>query len=185
MAVERELITLTRDVNVVMIPDGNHSVLSEGREVTLHQALGSNYTVVTEHGHMVRIAGVDADALGKDVHQLHTLVSETDTKSVELNCWEVMKTVYDPEIPVNIVDLGLIYHCHVKPVANETALNEVHIMMTLTAPGCGMGPVLQGDIEKSIRALAGVSSVKIELVLDPPWSRDMMTEAAQVQLGLF
>ena len=185
MSVEKEVITLTRDVNVVMIPDGNHSVLSEGREVTLHQALGSNYTVVTEHGHMVRIAGADADALGKDVQQLHTLVSETDAKSVEKNCWEVMKTVYDPEIPVNIVDLGLIYHCNVRAVANENSLNDVHIMMTLTAPGCGMGPVLQGDIEKSIRALAGVSSVNIELVLDPPWSRDMMTEAAQVQLGLF
>ena len=185
MSTERETIILTRDVNVVMIPDGNHSVLSEGREVTLHQALGSNYTVVTEHGHMVRIAGVDADALGKDRHELHTLVSETDAKSVENNCWEVMKTVYDPEIPVNIVDLGLIYHCNVQPAANETALNDVHIMMTLTAPGCGMGPVLQGDIEKSIKALAGVAAVNIELVLDPPWSREMMTEAAQVQLGLF
>ena len=185
MSTERETIILTRDVNVVMIPDGNHSVLSEGREVTIHQALGSNYTVVTEHGHMVRIAGVDADALGKDSQQLHTLVSETDAKSVEQNCWGGMKTVYDPEIPVNIVDLGLIYHCNVRPAANEEALNDVHIMMTLTAPGCGMGPVLQGDIEKSIRALAGVAAVNIELVLDPPWSREMMTEAAQVQLGLF
>ncbi len=185
MSTEREVIILSRDVNVVMIPDGNHSVLSKGKEVTIHQSLGSNYTVITEHGHMVRIAGVDADALGKDVHQLHTLVSATDAKSVEKNCWEVMKTVYDPEIPVNIVDLGLIYHCNVSPATNEDNLNDVHIMMTLTAPGCGMGPVLQGDIEKSIRALVGVASVNIELVLDPAWSREMMTEAAQVQLGLF
>ncbi|MDQ7091582.1 MAG: putative Fe-S cluster assembly protein SufT [Methylococcales bacterium] len=185
MSESREAVILSRDVNIVMIPDGNHGILNQGQEVTIHQSLGSNYTVITEHGHMVRIAGVDADALGKDPHQLHTLVLETDIKSVEKNCWEVMKTVYDPEIPVNIVDLGLIYHCNVSPTANEDKLNDVHIMMTLTAPGCGMGPVLQGDIDKSIRALPGVSSVNIELVLDPPWSREMMTEAAQVQLGLF
>jgi len=184
MSEKRETVTLNRDVNVVMIPDGHHSVLSKGKEVTIHQALGSNYTVITEHGHMVRIAGVDADALGKDKYQLQTLVSETDAKAVEKNCWEVMKTVYDPEIPVNIVDLGLIYHCSVSPAVNNEALHDVHIMMTLTAPGCGMGPVLQEDIEKSIRGLAGVASVTIELVLDPPWSREMMTEAAQVQLGL-
>lgn len=183
--VTKETIILNRDVNVVMIPDGNHSTLSKGEEITLHQALGNNYTVITEHGHMVRIANVDADALGKEQHLLQTLVSATDATAVEHNCWEVMKTVYDPEIPVNIVDLGLIYHCSVHPAANEEKLNDVHIMMTLTAPGCGMGPVLQGDIEKSIKALKGVAAVNIELVLDPPWSREMMSEGAQVQLGLF
>ena len=183
MTIERETVVLTRDVNIVTIPDGNHGVLSKGKEVTIHQALGTNYTVVTEHGHMVRIAGADADALDKDPHELHTLVSETDAKAVEQNCWEVMKTVYDPEIPVNIVDLGLVYHCHVTPVGE--GLNDVHVMMTLTAPGCGMGPVLQSDVEKSIRALPGVNSVNVEVVLDPPWSREMMSEAAQVQLGLF
>jgi probable FeS assembly SUF system protein SufT len=180
---EREVVFLTRDVNVVTIPDGNHGTLSKGHEVTIHQSLGSNYTVVTEHGHMVRISGKDADALGKEAHELHTLVSETDTESVEKNCWEVMKTVYDPEIPVNIVDLGLVYHCHVT--ANTEGGNDVHIMMTLTAPGCGMGPVIQSDVEKSVRALPGVSSVNVEVVLDPPWSREMMSEVAQVQLGLF
>jgi len=179
---ERETIILTRDVNVVMIPDGNHGTLSKGKEVTIHQSLGDNYTVVTEHGHMVRISGTDADALGKESHTLHTLVSETDAMAVEKNCWEVMKTVYDPEIPVNIVDLGLVYQCQVDPVAEG---NSVHIKMTLTAPGCGMGPVIQGDVEKSVRALPGVSSVNVEVVLDPPWSRDMMSEVAQVQLGLF
>jgi probable FeS assembly SUF system protein SufT len=180
---EREVVILTRDVNVVTVPDGNHSTLSKGHEVTIHQALGTNYTVVTEHGHMVRISGTDADALGKDPHELHTLVSETDPVAVEKNCWEVMKTVYDPEIPVNIVDLGLVYHCNVTP--NEDGGNDVHIMMTLTAPGCGMGPVIQSDVEKSIRAMPGVSSVDVEMVLDPPWSRDMISEVAQVQLGLF
>ncbi len=178
----RETIILTRDVNIVMIPDGNHSTLSKGKEVTIHQSLGDNYTVVTEHGHMVRIAGIDADALGKESHTLQTLVSETDAKGVEKNCWEVMKTVYDPEIPVNIVDLGLVYACDVEPLDEG---NDVYIKMTLTAPGCGMGPVIQGDVEKSIRALPGVSTVNVEVVLDPPWSREMMSEVAQVQLGLY
>ncbi len=180
---ERENIILTRDVNIVMIPDGNHSTLSKGEEVTIHQSLGDNYTVVTEHGHMVRISGTDADALGKEPRHLHTLVSETDKIAVEKNCWEVMKTVYDPEIPVNIVDLGLVYMCNVEPT--EKGGNDVHIQMTLTAPGCGMGPVIQGDVEKNVRALAGVDSVNVEIVLDPPWGREMMSEVAQVQLGLF
>ncbi len=179
---ERETIILTRDVNIVMIPDGNHGTLNKGSEVTIHQSLGDNYTVVTEHGHMVRIAGTDADAIGKEPHILQTLVSEIDAKGVEKNCWEVMKTVYDPEIPVNIVDLGLVYVCNVEPA--ETG-HDVHIKMTLTAPGCGMGPVIQGDVEQNIRTLPGVNSVNVEVVLDPPWSREMMSEVAQVQLGLF
>ena len=180
---EREVVFLTRDVNMVTIPDGHQGVLQKGEEVTIHQALGSNYTVITEYGHMVRIAGVDADALGKELHELHTLVAETDSQAVEKNCWEVMKTVYDPEIPVNIVDLGLVYLCSAKP--NSAGGNDVEIQMTLTAPGCGMGPVIQGDVEKSIRALPGVNKVNVEVVLDPPWSREMMSEVAQVQLGLF
>jgi probable FeS assembly SUF system protein SufT len=180
---EREDVVLTRDVNIVTIPDGNTGTLSKGQIVTIHQALGDNYTVVTEHGHMVRIAGADADALGREPNQLHTLVSETDAAAVEKNCWEVMKTVYDPEIPVNIVDLGLVYQCKVTPA--ENGLNDVHIMMTLTAPGCGMGPVIQSDVEKGIRALPGVGSVNVEVVLDPPWSREMMSEVAQLQLGLY
>jgi len=181
---KREIITLSRDVDVITVPDGNQGTLSKGQQVTLHQALGNNYTVVTDYGHMVRIASTDADALGKEPHELHTLVSETDPEAVEKNCWEVMKTVYDPEIPVNIVDLGLIYQCHVEPSESGEG-NDVHIKMTLTAPGCGMGPVLQNDVEKCIRALPGVASVDVEIVLDPPWSREMMSEAAQVQLGLF
>lgn len=180
---EREVVTLTRDVNIVTIPDGHHGTLDQGQVVTIHQSLGSNYTVVTDYGHMVRISGSDADALGKEVHELHTLTSDTDAEAVEKNCWEVMRTVYDPEIPVNIVDLGLVYGCHVTP--NAEGGNDVHIRMTLTAPGCGMGPVIQSDVEKSVRGLAGVSSVNVEVVLDPPWSRDMMSEVAQVQLGLF
>lgn len=180
---DREVVILSRDVNIVTIPDGHHGTLKQGQEVTIHQSLGSNYTVFTDYGHMVRIAGVDADALGKEAHELHTLVSESDLQAVTNNCWEVMKTVYDPEIPVNIVDLGLVYACDVS--VNEQGGNDVHVKMTLTAPGCGMGPVIQSDVEKNIRALPGVASVNVEVVLDPPWSREMMSEVAQVQLGLF
>ncbi|MGZ4993345.1 MAG: putative Fe-S cluster assembly protein SufT [Methylobacter sp.] len=180
---EREDVVLTRDVNIVTIPDGNTGTLTKGQIVTIYQALGDNYTVVTEHGHMVRIAGVDADALGKEPQQLHELSPETDAAAVEKNCWEVMKTIYDPEIPVNIVDLGLVYECKVTPIDN--GLNDVHVVMTLTAPGCGMGPVIQSDVEKCIRALPGVAGVNVEVVLDPPWSREMMSEVAQLQLGLY
>jgi probable FeS assembly SUF system protein SufT len=180
---QRERIFLSRDVNIVTIPDGLQGILTEGEEVELHQALGDNYTVITSYGHMVRIAGIDADALGKEAQTLQTLVNETSAAAVEKNCWEVMKTVYDPEIPVNIVDLGLVYACEVTHVGDGK--NDVQIRMTLTAPGCGMGPVIQSDVEKSIRALAGVANVEVEVVLDPPWGREMMSEVAQVQLGLF
>lgn len=180
---DSETITLSRDVNAVVIPDGNHTTLAKDTVVTIHQALGDNFTVVTDYGHMVRINGADADALGKEVHTLDTLDQKTDPESVEKNCWETMKTVYDPEIPVNIVDLGLVYHCNVTAV--EEGRNDVHVIMTLTAPGCGMGPVIQNDVERSIKALPGVNNVNIEVVLDPPWSQDMMSEVAKVQLGLF
>lgn len=180
---DKETITLTRDVNIVTIPDGMVGMLRQGMEVTIHQALGDNFTVITDYGHMVRIAGIDADALGKEHQQLQTLVSETSAEAVEQNCWEVMRTVYDPEIPVNIVELGLVYYCKVTPTDNNQY--AVQIMMTLTAPGCGMGPVIQGDVEKGIRALPGVASVNVEVVLDPPWSRDMMSEVAKLQLGLY
>jgi len=180
---ERETVALTRDVDIVTIPDGAVGMLRKGEQVTLHQALGDNFTVITDYGHMVRIAGADADALGKEARALRTLVTETDAEAIEKNCWEVMKTVYDPEIPVNIVDLGLVYQCRVEAVAEN--LHDVHIQMTLTAPGCGMGPVIQGDVERGVRALPGVHAVAVEVVLDPPWSREMMSEVAKLQLGLF
>lgn len=182
---EREDVILTRDVNAVTVPDGNNTTLEKGQIVTIHQALGNSYTVVTQYGNMLRIANNDADALGKESHQLHTLVTDTNTEAVEQNCWEVMKTVYDPEIPVNIVDLGLVYECDVVPSAQTDGVNDVYVKMTLTAPGCGMGPVIQEDVERCIRALPGVGNVSVEVVLDPPWSRDMMSEVAQLQLGLY
>ena len=178
----RESIVLQRDVGVVQIPDGTPSLLPKGHVVTLFQSLGGNYTVTTEYGHMVRIAGEDADALGKEPPSLSHLETGEQAEAVEKNAWEVMKTVFDPEIPVNIVDLGLVYLCRVTPLpAGGTA---VDIIMTLTAPGCGMGPILQNDVEAGIKGLPGVAKVNVEVVFDPPWSRDMMSEVAKLQLGM-
>ncbi|MDD5035760.1 MAG: putative Fe-S cluster assembly protein SufT [Methylococcaceae bacterium] len=178
----RENIVLQRDVNIVQIPDGTPSTLPQGHVITLFQSLGGNFTVTTERGYMVRIAGADADALGKEPPSLSHLESGDDREAVENNCWEVMRTIFDPEIPVNIVDLGLIYHCGVSPLPEGG--NAVHVIMTLTAPACGMGPILQHDVELGVRNLPGVTKVAVEVVFDPPWSRDMMSEAAKLQLGL-
>jgi probable FeS assembly SUF system protein SufT len=178
----RESIVLLRDVDVVQIPDGTPAVLAQGHIVTLFQSLGGNFTVTTERGHMVRISGDDADALGKEPPSLSHLETGEAAEAVEKNCWEIMKTVFDPEIPVNIVDLGLVYLCRVTPLPEGS--NAVNVVMTLTAPGCGMGPILQHDVESGIKALPGVAKVNVEVVFDPPWSRDMMSEVAQLQLGM-
>lgn len=178
----RESIALQRDVDAVEIPDGTPTLLPQGHIVTLFQSLGGNFTVTTERGHMVRIAGDDADALGKEPPSLSHLETGDAVEAVEKNCWEVMKTVFDPEIPVNIVDLGLVYLCQVTPLPEGG--NAVYVVMTLTAPGCGMGPILQNDVESGIKGLPGVAKVNVEVVFDPPWSRDMMSEVAKLQLGM-
>lgn len=178
----RESIVLQRDVNIIQIPEGTPSTLPKGHIVTLQQSLGGSFTVTTESGYMVRISGDDADAIGKEPPIQSQIASGTDTETVEHNIWEVLKTIYDPEIPVNIVELGLIYHCGVKPSGDDQ--NDVHIIMTLTAPGCGMGPVLQFDAEAAVKKLPGVRHVTVEVVFDPPWSRDRMSEVAQLQLGM-
>ncbi|MFM8330634.1 MAG: putative Fe-S cluster assembly protein SufT [Candidatus Methylumidiphilus sp.] len=178
----RESIVLQRDVDVVQIPDGTPTLLNQGHVVTLFQSLGGNFTVTTERGYMVRIAGEDADALGKEPPSISHLEQGEAPEAVEKNCWEVMRTVFDPEIPVNIVDLGLVYLCQVTPA--PTGGNTVQVIMTLTAPGCGMGPILQNDVESGIRGLPGVAKVNVEVVFDPPWSRDMMSEVAKLQLGM-
>lgn len=175
-------IALLRDVNVVVIPDGVTKKLREGETVTIVQSLGGNYTVSLESGLLVRISAADADALGKEVKVVHAYKTGTDPESVHSLAWDVMRTIYDPEIPVNVVDLGLIYDCIVRPIAD--GLNHVKIIMTLTAPGCGIGPVLQMDIESGIKCIDGVESVEVEVVFDPPWNQSMMSDAAKLQLGL-
>ncbi|MEE9167252.1 MAG: putative Fe-S cluster assembly protein SufT [Candidatus Neomarinimicrobiota bacterium] len=177
------LIVLKRDCEATLIPYGNKVTLKAGEEVRITQALGGNYTVVIR-GNLVRIVGKDADALGMESAATERVekTKQTGGPVDEQAVWEVMKTCYDPEIPVNIVDLGLIYSCEFSP--SEEGSTEVQVRMTLTAPGCGMGGPLSEELRQKILDLPGVSEVEVELVWDPPWNRDMMSDAAKLQLGM-
>lgn len=177
-----ESVVLKRDVSGITVPDGIRITLQKDQIVTIYQSLGNNYTIFSDTGRMVRIAGADADALGKESGSNTRISSATDAESVESNAWEVMRTVFDPEIPVNIVELGLVYYCRATPTGDGK--NHVDVAMTLTAPGCGMGPVIQHDVERLISELPGVETVNVEIVLDPPWSQDMMSEVAKLELGM-
>jgi probable FeS assembly SUF system protein SufT len=177
-----ESVLLQRDVEAIRVPDGAVIQLHKDEVVTIYQALGGSYTVLTEDGIMARISASDAEALGKEPPAIPELREGVDPETVTYNVWQVLKTVYDPEIPVNIVDLGLVYHVRVTPI--EPGKNQVEIIMTLTAPGCGMGPIIQQEVESLVKHLPGVAQVTVEVVFDPPWSRDMMSEAAKLKLGM-
>lgn len=171
-------IQLKRDVEAVEIPAGFKVVLPVGSEVVVQQTLGGNFTVVTGWGHMLRIAGKDADALGAE--QSATAQSRAD-KFDEKLVWDELKTVFDPEIPVNVVDLGLIYEC--KSTQLPSGNYSVAIKMTITAPGCGMGDILKSEVYSKVAALPQVSDVDVQMVFDPPWSPEKMSEGAKLQLG--
>src|SRR5579884_515719 len=171
---------LTRTVEVIEIPSGVVSTLAEGTSVRIMQSRGDSYTVWTDYGQMYRIDGKDADALGLQTSE--SADSEKDTRAFsDQMVWDVLKTVYDPEIPVNIVDLGLIYSCKISPLDADT--RKVDIQMSMTAPGCGMGNVLKADVEGKISRLPSVKEVNVEVVFDPPWDMSRMSEAARLQLG--
>jgi probable FeS assembly SUF system protein SufT len=172
-------LEVLRDVEATLIPSGAKVKLQKGSMVMITQALGTSYTVYV-NGNLVRIAGTDGDALGLVI--LESPDINLQEGSLEDKIWTQMRTCFDPEIPVNIVDLGLVYSCQVFPLGKED--HRVEVTMTLTAPGCGMGPVLIGEVEQKIRQINGVTEVKVELVFDPPWSRDMMSDEAKLQLGL-
>lgn len=174
---ERRLISTTREVSARLVPTGDPITIPESIFVTLTQSLGGTYTVIF-NGNMARIDGTDADALGFEPERL-TFTPSTDGKVIPTQVDEALESVYDPEIPVNIVALGLIYAVDIAEPGT------VRITMTLTAPGCGMGPVLVQDIEERVNQVPNVQHVEVELVFDPPWSRDMMSEEAQLELGLF
>lgn len=180
----QEKTVLRRDVEAAIVPVGTRVLLTAGATAYITQALGGAYTVVVE-GNMYRIEDRDADALGKEARQPATqTVSGTLTgPQLEQRIWHLLRTCYDPEIPVNIVELGLVYRCEVHPIAAST-LYRVDITMTLTAPGCGMGPVLQQEIQRKVMEIQEVAEVNVELVWDPPWNQAMMTEAAKLELGL-
>ena len=177
-----EPVTISRDVKAVIIPVGEELTLQEGTSGFITQALGGSFTVYIE-GNLFRIAGADADALGKEPVPPPEVPENATDQDIEAVIWDQLRTCYDPEIPVNIVDLGLIYRCEVKPLGNGQ--RTVDVDMTLTAPGCGMGPVLVEEVKDRVAQVPNVDTVNVELVFDPPWSREMMTEEAQLELGVF
>lgn len=178
-----ETLTLTRDCQAAQIPSGSPVLLPAGMRVQITQSLGGSYTVMTESGYMVRIDDQDADALGKEVSKANpSSEAPLSGEALEKKVWDVLRSCYDPEIPINIADLGLIYSCRITPLAEGG--NQVDIQMTLTAPGCGMGTVLSAEVQSKVMRLPGVKECRVELVWQPQWNQSMMSEAAKLQLGL-
>jgi probable FeS assembly SUF system protein SufT len=180
-----EPVTLKRDVKAAVVPVGTSVTLLKGESAYITQSLGGSYTVVV-NGNMFRIDGADADALGLELPSMPAATRNGSPKSpeeLEKEVWEAMRTCYDPEIPVNVVDLGLIYDCRVKLLGGTSF--QADVKMTLTAPGCGMGPMLAQDVQNKLLSIDGIDEATVELVWDPPWNQGMMTEAAKLQLGLY
>ena len=180
--VNNELIKVSRDCDAILIPGGEKVVLVEGTHVRITQALGGDYTVYV-NGNLLKVSGKDCDAIGienKPIDSKTESIKNVEDLS-EQHVWDVLKTCYDPEIPVNIVELGLIYDLNVLgPEENK----KVEIQMTLTAPGCGMGPVIAEEVDRKINGISGVKEVKVDLVWEPTWNRDMMSEEAKLELGM-
>ncbi len=175
----REVAVLSRDCSATEVPFGGTHVLPAGTRVMIMQSLGGSYTIETERGYMMRIESKDADALG-----LAPQAQPGDAAPVQFSeklVWDQLKTVYDPEIPVNIVDLGLIYSCEVTPVEGG---HKIDIRMSMTAPGCGMADVLKAEIERKLSQLPEVKEVYAQVVFDPPWHPGLMSDAAKLHLGL-
>ena len=177
-----ELITLTRDCDATLIPFGDAFTLKKGDKVRITQALGGSYTV-TARGSLFRIEGKDADTIGKKVTEDASEEKKITGTTSEGAIWEVLKTCYDPEIPINMVDLGLIYSCKLTDAVEDGT--NVEIKMTLTAPGCGMGPMMVDETKAKVLGVTGVRDVNIELVWEPPWTKDMISEAARLELGMY
>ena len=176
-----EPFSLSRDVRAVIIPAGEELQLREGTSGFITQALGGSFTVYVE-GNLFRIAGIDADALGKEPVPPPEVPENASDADIEAVIWQQLKTCYDPEIPVNIVDLGLIYRCDVSAVGNGQ--RSVDVDMTLTAPGCGMGEILVQDAQEKIAVIPTIADVRVQLVFDPPWNQTMMSDEARLQTGL-
>ncbi|MEE3002840.1 MAG: putative Fe-S cluster assembly protein SufT [Pseudomonadota bacterium] len=176
-------VTLSRDVDAILIPDAYPVNLVCDTEVYISQALGTSYTVIAD-GKMLRICAEDADALGEEfVKALADSMPELKG-TIKEQAWQLLATCYDPEIPVSIVDLGLVYALNLLEIG-ESDKKRIHIVMTLTAPSCGMGPILVEEIKQKLQVIVGVQDVVVELVFDPPWTQDLMSEAAKLTLGVF
>jgi probable FeS assembly SUF system protein SufT len=175
-------VELGQDCDVTLIPSGQKMTLLAGEQVLITQALGGTFTVQTEGGHLVRISSEDARALGLDNEPVGEEASPSGPFELE-RVIEQLKTVFDPEIPINVVDLGLIYACDAHLLADGS--HRVEIKMSMTAPGCGMGDILKDDARARVRTVPGVSEVDVELVWDPPWDQSRLTDAARLELGLY
>jgi probable FeS assembly SUF system protein SufT len=176
--------TLTRDCEAIRIPSGETFTLPKGARITITQALGGSYTVglLDGYGGLARITDANADALGEQAVEKSATAADTGARVDEKAIWDQLKTCYDPEIPVNIVDLGLVYDCLVDQPEGKPA--SVQVKMTLTAPGCGMGPTIAAEARQKIETLPGVGEASVELVWDPPWNQAMISEAGKMKLGL-
>jgi len=178
---QNEPVVFERDCDAVLIPLGEKLSLPEGTTGFITQALGGSFTVYVE-GNLFRIAGIDADAVGKEPIRPPEVPENATEQDIESVVWQQLSTCFDPEIPINIVELGLVYECDVE--ANNDGTRTVTIKMTLTAPGCGMGPVLMEDVREKLEIIPTVAHAEVELVFDPPWNQSMMSEAARLQAGL-
>jgi probable FeS assembly SUF system protein SufT len=174
--------TFERDCEVVMIPSGELVNLPAGTAGYITQAHGGSFTVFVD-GNLFRVDGTDADAIGKQPVEPPALPENATEEDVEKLVWEQMKTCFDPEIPVNIVDLGLVYSCDIERL--EDGGRRVAVEMTLTAPGCGMGPIIVEDVRAKISLIPTIETVDVELVFEPPWNHMMMSEAARLETGMF
>ena len=179
---KNELVTFERDTDAILVPDGTPATISQGMQGRVTQALGTSFTIVTSYGQMFRIDSKDADAVGRDPEDFGVDVP-TDG-DLEDQIWAQLGTCYDPEIPVDIVQLGLVYSMDLEPLEGSPGLHHVDIKMTLTAPGCGMGDVIKGEVEEKVQMLAGVASVMVDLVFEPQWDQTMMSDEARLKTGM-
>jgi probable FeS assembly SUF system protein SufT len=170
-----------RDCAVVMIPSGDELTMPAGTVGYITQSLGGSFTIFID-GNLFRVAGIDADAIGKEPVLPPALPDNASDADVEQLVWSQMKTVYDPEIPVNIVELGLVYSCELTK--NDQGQREVSVTMTLTAPGCGMGDIIVEDVTSKIQIIPTVEKVEVELTFEPLWNHQMMSEAAKLETGM-
>ena len=176
-----EPIVFERDCAAVMVPQGESVTLPAGQNGYITQALGGSFTVFVD-GNLFRIDGKDADAIGKEMPEPLTLPDGAGDEAVEKLVWQQLRTCYDPEIPVNIVDLGLVYGCEIENSGD--GLRKVSVSMTLTAPGCGMGDILVEDVRTKIEAVPTVAEADVELTFDPPWNQTMMSDVAKLETGM-
>ena len=176
-----EPVRFERDCLVVLVPQGDEVTLPAGSIGYITQALGGSYTVFVE-GNLFRVAGRDADAIGKEPPEPLELPAGASDDEVEKLVWKQLRTCFDPEIPINVVDLGLVYEANVRH--RDDGQREVEVRMTLTAPGCGMGDILVDDVRSKLELIPTVVEADVELVFDPPWGRHMMSEAARLETGM-